>query len=78
MEQYLSEILLAVLIGVGFPIIWKTNSLLTRLMHSSDKSAELLGEAIKSLRHNEKEHLEIVHTLENLRKDVLGALGEKR
>lgn len=77
MEQYLSEILLAVLISIGFPLIWKTNSLLTRLMNSSEQSSELLSEAIKNLRHNEIEHLKIVNALDALKTELLHELKKQ-
>lgn len=71
MEQWFAEIVLAIVLACGFPLIWKTNILLRDMLLANQGMHELLKEAIKSLRHNEIEHVEIVNALRELKTEVI-------
>ena len=77
MEQYFSEVLLALIIGAGFPIVWKTNSLLTNLNHSIKEVVKLQAETVKSLRDGTTDHLKIEAKIDNLKTEILHAVNGK-
>lgn len=77
MPEWIIQLVLAIGIACIYPLVFKTNSLFAKMVTMLDKTAEketrlekLLEEAIKSLRHNEKEHIQIIHALENLTEEI--------